>query len=85
MDENCERCGALCPAGTLDNGLCLDCNDIGKMIPVYWGQFGIVDAKVETVTRNGVYYAKRWNMRRGCWTTPRALEWVPAMRGFRLK
>jgi hypothetical protein len=38
-NTKCSSCGGFCPSGTLENGLCSDCDLIGKRIRVAWGRF----------------------------------------------
>ncbi len=79
---NCTKCGGLCPSGTLDNGLCLDCDLIGKRITVYWGKFGHVSCLVDHVSQNGTLYARRWNKKKAEWTSARPIEYRG---GYRLR
>lgn len=71
--QTCTGCGRFCPSGTLDNGLCLDCDMIGKKIRVEWGKFGVELCLVDHVSKNGIVYASRWNKSKAKWTKPRAL------------
>lgn len=65
---NCKNCGGYCPSGTSPNGLCSDCELIGKQIQVDWARFGLRTCKVVKVTKRGIY-AVRWNQRQDDWTT----------------
>lgn len=67
-NTECTKCGNLCPSGTLPNGLCNDCDLIGKTVNVAWGKFGIVRCLVSHVSKNGTLWVRRWNVTRGDWT-----------------
>lgn len=69
---HCTKCGAFCPSGTLDNSLCLDCDLIGKKVLVDWNRFGMSRCLVDRVSKTGTVYVRRWNVKRGRWTAPRA-------------
>jgi hypothetical protein len=73
-DTNCIKCGGFCPSGTLENGLCLDCDLIGKRVNVQWGKFGITHCLVDRVSITGTVYVRRWNKRRGEWTVARPAD-----------
>lgn len=68
VNTECTKCGNLCPSGTLPNGLCSDCDLIGKTVNVAWGKFGIVRCLVSHVSKNGTLWVRRWNVTRGDWT-----------------
>jgi NMD protein affecting ribosome stability and mRNA decay len=70
----CKNCGDTCPAGTLDNGLCSQCDLIGKKITVLWGRFGLQKCLAQKVSRSGRLYASRWNKKMQEWTSPRPIE-----------
>ena len=48
--------------------------EVGDMIYVHWGMFGIVRVEVTKVTRFNNVYGKRWNQRRKEWTSSRRLD-----------
>lgn len=75
--SKCANCGGECPSGTLPNGLCNQCDLVGKTIFVEWGRFGTVKATVTRVTQNTIY-AARFNARRQALTSARP---VRAVRG----
>lgn len=69
----CTNCGDECPSGTLPNGLCSDCDMVGKTVVVGWGHIGKVNAEIVKVTKNHTVYARRWNKARREFTTPRQI------------
>lgn len=71
----CKKCGNYCPSGVLPNGLCSDCDLIGKTIYVLWGRFGSQLCEVSSVSRRGTIYAKRWNKKWNEWTKPRSIKY----------
>lgn len=79
MNTICSNCGDTCPSGTLENGLCSQCDLIGKEITVLWGKFGLQSCLVQKVSRTGKLYASRWNKKQKEWTTPRI---VTPRRGY---
>ena len=36
MNKQCKQCGGFCPTGTLENGLCLDCDAKQINHPCKW-------------------------------------------------
>jgi hypothetical protein len=57
VNTKCTKCGNLCPSGTLDNGLCLDCDLIGAR--VYVSNWSTGNCQITRVGKRGTVYAKR--------------------------
>ena len=71
---HCRNCQGFCPSGTLPNGLCSDCDLIGKKVACLWGGFGWKTVKITRVTKAGNVYGRRWIKSGQRWGSERKIE-----------
>jgi len=72
-NKHCTKCGGWCPRGTLDNGLCNECDLIGKMI--YVRDWPTHHCQVTRISRRGTIYAKRLYTSKGGWSKERPVHY----------
>ena len=77
----CKNCGDYVPhpysSKTLETGFCLDCERLPEpktWVTAEWGMFGNVQVYVTRITRAKNFYAKRWNKKRGWFTSERLMK-----------